>query len=218
MRKALNHLRTADPLMAALIDQVGPYRPAFLDPIFESLARSIVYQQLSGRVASVIFGRLREACRGALTPAAVLALTDDQMRVIGLSKQKSAYIRDLASKARSIRFHQLQDLPDDAVIERLTAVKGIGVWTAHMFLIFALRRPDILPTLDLGVRTAAKKLYNLAALPGHAELEQIGEAWRPYRSVASWYLWRSLELKTVRRSSRCRCGSTATRRSRCSPT
>jgi DNA-3-methyladenine glycosylase II len=183
--------------MARIIDQVGVYRPKFMDPAFQSLARSIVYQQLSGRVAAVIFGRLIAACGEPLQPKTVLQLTDGEMRAIGLSKQKTAYIRDLAAKARSIRFGQLQDLPDEAVVERLTAVKGIGVWTAHMFLIFALRRPDVLPTLDLGVRTAAQKAYRLETLPKHDELQQIGETWRPYRSVASWYLWRSLELKPL---------------------
>jgi DNA-3-methyladenine glycosylase II len=197
MRRAVEHLKNADPVMARIIDQVGPYRPKFMDPAFHSLARSIVYQQLSGRVAAVIFGRLVDCCGEPLRPSAVLRLTEAEMRAIGLSKQKVAYIRDLAAKARGIRFAQLQDLSDEGVIERLTTVKGIGVWTAHMFLMFALRRPDVLPTLDLGVRSAAKRAYALQELPKHNELQQIGEPWRPYRSVASWYLWRSLELKPL---------------------
>jgi DNA-3-methyladenine glycosylase II len=195
MRKAINHLRQSDPVMAAIIDRVGRYRPTYTEPDFHSLAKSIVYQQLSGRVAAVIFGRLEAAAGCPLRPAKVLALTLEEMRALGLSKQKAAYIRDLAEKTRSVGFPRLPAMTDEQVIERLTAVKGIGVWTAHMFLIFALRRPDILPTLDLGVRSAIKRAYGLDDLPKHDEMEQIGAPWRPFRSVASWYLWRSLELK-----------------------
>jgi DNA-3-methyladenine glycosylase II len=117
------------------------------------------------------------------------------MRSLGLSTQKTAYIRDLARHARDRRvtFESLPELPDAAVIDHLTQVKGIGVWTAHMFLIFALRRPDILPTGDLGVRNAIRRAYNLEALPSPAQMEQVAAAWRPWCSVASWYLWRSLE-------------------------
>ncbi len=197
MRKAVQHLRESDPVLGGIIERVGPYRPRFMEPNFQSLARSIVYQQLSGKVAAVIFGRLLEAAGDPMRPASVLALEPEQLRAIGLSKQKSAYLRDLAEKSRSVGFHRLPALPDEAVIERLTAVKGIGVWTAHMFLIFALRRPDILPTLDLGVRAAVRKAYGLDELPRHDEMERLGEPWRPFRSVATWYLWRSLELPTV---------------------
>jgi DNA-3-methyladenine glycosylase II len=163
--------------------------------VFESLVRSIVYQQLSGRVASVIFGRLKAAVGGALTPAGILKLRPARMRAAGLSAQKTAYIRDLARHTRDGRvvFEQLPDLADEQVIEQLTAVKGIGVWTAHMFLIFALQRPDVLPTGDLGIRTAVRKAYGMAELPKPAEIEALALAWRPYCSVASWYLWRSLE-------------------------
>lgn len=196
MRKAIEHLRNCDPVLASIIDRVGAYRPKYMDPNFHSLARAIVYQQLSGKVASVIFARLAAAAGDPLRPARLLALSSEELRAIGLSKQKAAYIRDLAAQSRRIAFHRLPSLDDAAVIERLTQVKGIGVWTAQMFLIFALRRPDVFPTLDLGVRAAIKRAYALPALPRPEELERIGAPWRPWRSVASWYLWRSLEIKT----------------------
>jgi len=157
--------------------------------------KSIVYQQLSGRVANVIFGRLVKAAGGKLTPENVLKLRPGRMRALGLSGQKTAYIRDLARHTRDGRvdFEELLDLPDEAVIERLTEVKGVGVWTAHMFLIFALRRVDVLPWGDLGIRAAIRKAYGLAELPQPAEMETLAARWRPYCTVASWYLWRSLE-------------------------
>ena len=195
MKEAIVHLREADPVMRAIIDQVGAYQIQFRDPDFETLVKSIVYQQLSGRVAGVIFGRVTDAAGGRLTPEGILKLRPVRMRTLGLSGQKTAYIRDLARHTRDGRvvFEELARLPDEAVIERLTEVKGIGVWTAHMFLIFALRRPNVLPTGDLGIRNAIRKAYGLLELPKPAEMETLSEPWRPYRTVASWYLWRSLE-------------------------
>ena len=195
MREAIVHLRQADPVMRGIIDQVGAYQIQFRDPDFETLVKSIVYQQLSGRVAGVIFGRVTDAAGGRLTPESILKLRPVRMRTLGLSSQKTAYIRDLARHARDGRvvFEELARLPDEAVIERLTEVKGIGVWTAHMFLIFALRRQNVLPTGDLGIRNAIRKAYGLEELPKPAEMEALSEPWRPYRTVASWYLWRSLE-------------------------
>jgi DNA-3-methyladenine glycosylase II len=181
-------------VLAAIIDSVGPYRIKYTEPVFGSLVRSIVYQQLSGRVASVIYGRLLAAAGEPLRPAAILRLTPDRMQSVGLSRQKAGYLRDLASKARSIQFPRLPDLPDDQVTERLTNVHGVGVWTAQMFLIFSLRRPDVLPVADLGVRTAIRKAWRMEALPSPRQVEEIGAPWRPWCSVASWYLWRSLEL------------------------
>lgn len=174
---------------------MGDYGIQFREPGFETLVRSIVYQQLSGRVASVIFARLAKAAGGQLTPANVLKLRPARMRTLGLSKQKTLYIRDLARHTRDGRvvFEELAALDDTGVIERLTRVKGIGVWTAHMFLIFALRRNDILPTGDLGIRNAMRKAYGMAEAPTPVEMEALAERWRPYCSVASWYLWRSLE-------------------------
>jgi len=196
MRKAILHLKKADPVMGSLIERVGRYKMQYRDPDFESLVRSIVYQQLSGRVASVIFGRLAALVpNGALTPEAILKLTPAKMRRAGLSKQKTAYIRDLARKTArgKLKFEALPELPDDEVIAQLTQVKGVGVWTAHMFLMFALQRVDVLPVGDLGVRMAIRKAYGLEDLPHPKQVAEIGAAWRPYASVASWYLWRSLE-------------------------
>jgi DNA-3-methyladenine glycosylase II len=196
MRQAIRHLQAADPVLGGIIRRVGSYRIEFRHPGFETLVRSIVYQQLSGRVAQVIFGRLLAAVpEGLLTPESVLALRPAKMRKLGLSKQKTAYIRDLArhTRAGTVDFAELPALPDAEVIERLTKVKGVGVWTAHMFLIFALRRTNVLPTGDLGIRSAIQKAYGLPELPKPAEIEAIGERWHPYCTVAAWYLWRSLE-------------------------
>jgi len=195
MKDALIHLRHSDPVLSEIIDRVGKYRIEFRDPDFETLVKSIVYQQLSGRVANVIFGRLLTAARGKLTPENILRLRPVRMRSLGLSTQKTAYIRDLARHTRdgTVDFDELAGLPDEEVIVRLTQVKGIGVWTVHMFLIFALRRTDVLPTGDLGIRNAIRKAYGLAELPTPAEIVTMAERWRPYCTVASWYLWRSLE-------------------------
>ena len=195
MKRAISHLRKSDPVLAEIIGRVGEYRLQFREPNFETLVRSIVYQQLSGRVASVILGRLVAAVGGEVTPANILKLRPARMRRLGLSGQKTAYIRDLARHTRdgTVVFEELLELPDAEVIERLTKVKGIGVWTVHMFLMFALRRTDVLPTGDLGIRNAIRKAYNLAEMPAPKEVEAIGERWRPYCTVASWYLWRSLE-------------------------
>jgi DNA-3-methyladenine glycosylase II len=195
MKQAIHHLRTNDPVLSAIIERVGDYGIQFRSPDFETLVKSIVFQQLSGRVATVIFGRLSAAVKGVVTPDTILQLRPSRMRSLGLSTQKTAYIRDLArhTRAGTIVFGDLASLPDEEVIVHLTKVKGIGVWTAQMFLIFALQRTDILPTGDLGVRNAIRKAYNLEALPTHEEMERMARPWRPYCSVASWYLWRSLE-------------------------
>jgi len=195
MKQAIHHLRTSDPVLSDIIERVGDYGIQFRNPDFETLVKSIVFQQLSGRVASVIFGRLSAAVKDVVTPETILKLRPSRMRSLGLSTQKTAYIRDLArhTRAGTVVFEELAALPDEEVIQRLTQVKGIGVWTAHMFLIFALQRADVLPTGDLGIRNAMRKAYNLEALPTPDEMEQMARAWRPYCSVASWYLWRSVE-------------------------
>ncbi len=195
MQEAISHLKLSDPVLGDIIDRVGEYRIAFRDPDFETLVKSITFQQLSGRVANVIFGRLATAVGGKITPENVLKLRPSRMRTLGFSTQKTAYIRDLARHARSgtVSFADLLALSDEQVIERLTQVKGIGVWTVHMFLIFALRRPDVLPVGDLGIRAAIRKAYGLPDLPKPAEIEALAAKWRPYCTVASWYLWRSLE-------------------------
>ncbi len=195
MQHAIGHLRHADPVLAVIIDRVGPYRIQYRDPDFDTLVRSIVYQQLSGKVAAVILARLIAAAGGTLTPERVLRLRPARMRTLGLSTAKTAYIRDLARHTRdgNLDFNALRGLPDQEVIDRLTQVKGIGVWTAQMFLMFALQRPDVLPTADLGIRNAIQKAYGLAEAPKPKDIEKIAEAWRPWCTVACWYLWRSLE-------------------------
>jgi DNA-3-methyladenine glycosylase II len=196
MRKAINHLTKSDPVLAAIIQRVGPYRIQFREPEFGTLVRSIVYQQLSGKVASVILERLIAALPGRkLTPRAILKLTPEKMRSLGLSGAKTAYIRDLAArtKAGEVVFEDIHARTDEEVIEHLTQVKGIGVWTAHMFLIFALQRANVLPVGDLGVRAAIKRAYGLEELPKPKEVERIAAGWHPYCSVAAWYLWRSLD-------------------------
>ena len=196
MRTAILHLKNADPVLGAIIERVGPYRIQYREPTFQTLVRSIVYQQLSGKAALTIFNRLLAAANAdPLTPEAILRLRPARMRALGLSKQKLSYIRGLARMTRdgTVDFEVYTRLEDATIIERLTQVKGVGVWTVHMFLIFALRRPDVLPTGDLGVRMAMKRAYSLPELPRPAEMERIAAAWRPYCSVASWYLWRSLD-------------------------
>jgi len=172
MHPAIPHLTQADPVLARIIQRVGEYQIRFREPEFETLVRSIVYQQLSGRVAAVILERLIRAAGGRLTPENILKLRPSRMRALALSTQKTAYIRDLA---------------------RQTQVKGIGQWTAHMFLMFALRRPDILPTGDLGLRNAIRQAYALETLPTPDAIERMAAAWRPHCTAATWYLWRSLE-------------------------
>jgi DNA-3-methyladenine glycosylase II len=196
MHTAIRHLKARDPVLGAIIERVGRYSIEFREPTFETLVRSIVFQQLSGKVARVIYQRLVGALpSGQMTPEGILALRPERMRRLGLSRQKTAYIRDLARHTvrGKLEFPLLPELPDEEVIRRLTAVKGIGEWTAHMFLIFGLRRDNVLPTGDLGIRTAIKKAYGLAELPKAREVEQVAREWHPYCTVASWYLWRSLD-------------------------
>jgi DNA-3-methyladenine glycosylase II len=199
MRKAILHVKKSDPVMRAIIERVGAYRIEYGKPTFHSLAESILYQQLNGKAAVTIFKRFTDQTGDPVTPEGILKLTDAQMRAVGLSKQKTAYLRDLAEKTKAglLDFRKLENLSDDEVIEHLTQVKGVGVWTAHMFLMFSLRRPDILPTGDYGIQVAIKKYYRKRKLPKPKDMEKIAKAWSPYRSIASWYLWRSLDIKTI---------------------
>ena len=193
------HLKKSDPVLRSIIERVGPCRMEFGPPEFSSLAEAIVYQQLNGRAAITIFKRFAALAGDPLTPEGILKLTDAQMRGVGLSKQKSAYLKDLAAKTHDglLDFAGLVDASDEEVIEHLTQVKGIGVWTAHMFLMFSLRRPNVLPTGDYGVQVAVKKHYKKSKLPNPKDMEKIAKCWEPYRSIACWYLWRSLDIKTV---------------------
>ena len=199
MRKAINHLKKVDPVLGALIEKVGPYRMEYGEPTFHSVAEAIIYQQLNGKAAVTIFKRFTDLAGSPLTPEGILKLTDEQLRAVGLSKQKSSYVRDLAEKARTgvLDFSKLAEQSDEEVIEHLTQVKGVGVWTAHMFLMFTLRRPDVLPTGDYGIQAAMKKHYRKRKLPKPKDMEKIAKCWSPYRSVACWYLWRSLDIKTL---------------------
>ena len=166
---------------------------------FSSVAEAIVYQQLNGKAAVTIFNRFADLAGRPITPGGILKLSDKQMRSVGLSNQKSAYLKDLAAKTEAglLDFSRLSELSDEEVIKHLTQVKGIGVWTAHMFLIFSLRRPNVLPTGDYGVQMAIKKQYRKRKLPKPQDMEKIAKAWEPYRSVACWYMWRSLDIKTM---------------------
>ena len=197
MKKAITHLKRVDPVLAEIIERVGPCRMAYTEPIFESLARSIVYQQLSGKAAATIFGRLVAAAGGEpLTPKKILRLNFEELRSIGLSTQKATYVRDLAERtaAREVVFEKFESMTDQEILATLTQVKGIGVWTVQMFLMFSLRRLDVLPCGDLGIRNAVQKAYGLENPATISQIEEIGGAWRPYCTIASWYLWRSLEL------------------------
>jgi DNA-3-methyladenine glycosylase II len=199
MRKALDHLKKADPVLREIIKRVGSYRIEYSDPEFHSLAEAIVYQQLNGKAALTIFKRFAALAGEPLTPEGILKLTDAQMRGAGLSKQKTSYLRDLAEKTDrgELNFANLANLSDEAVIEQLTQVKGIGVWTAQMFLMFSLRRPNVLPTGDFGIKMAIKRHYKKRKPPNPKQMEKIAKCWEPYRSVACWYLWRSLDIKTM---------------------
>src|SRR5579863_3058016 len=199
MRRAVIHLKKSDPVMRAIIERIGPCRMQYGPPEFHSLAEAIVYQQLNGKAAETIFKRFAGLAGEPVMPEGIAKLTDEQLRSVGLSKQKSSYLRDMAE--RTIRgeldFSRLADMTDVEVIKHLTQVKGVGVWTAHMFLMFSLRRPNILPTGDFGVQMAIKKHYKKRKLPKPLQMEKIAKCWEPYRSIACWYLWRSLDVKTM---------------------
>jgi DNA-3-methyladenine glycosylase II len=198
MQAAIDHLKRADPVLARIIERVGPFRMGFREPEFASLARSIVFQQLNGRAALTIWNRLEEKTGTPVTPEGVLKLRMPTLRKVGLSQQKAGYLRDLAKRAaaREINFAVLPSLSDDEVIAALTQVKGIGVWTAHMFLMFALRRENVLPTGDYGIRAAMQRAYRMRKMPVAKRMQKIAKAWHPYCSVACWYLWRSLDAPT----------------------
>jgi DNA-3-methyladenine glycosylase II len=198
MQQALDHLKASDPILGRLIDRIGPYGIELLNPDYQTLVKAIVLQQLSGKVAEVIFQRLVAAAgNGRLTPQAVLRIRPAKLRAAGLSKQKIDYIRELARRTVSgeLDLSALAAAPDEEVYTRLTALKGIGPWTVQMFLIFALGRLDVMPSADLGIRAAVRNVYGLAETPRPAEVDDLARKWRPYCTVASWYLWRSLEDK-----------------------
>ena len=201
VEKGTRALRRKDPVMRELVKRVGKLdmearrrgRPA---DAYGALLRSIVGQQLSTKAAASIYRRVMELFGGKTpSPEQLLAMDPDELRTAGLSRAKVAYMRSLAEHVvdGSLELDRLHELPDEEIIAELTAVKGIGEWSAHMFLIFHLQRPDVLPVGDLGVRNAAMQEYDLKQLPTAAELTELGEAWRPHRSLAALYLWRSLD-------------------------
>ena len=187
-----------DPALAVVIERAGPAKLRTKDPDgpFGALVRAIAYQQLAGRAAAAIHGRFRALVPGALTPEAVLALSEEAMRGAGLSRAKTASIRDLAAHATGgeLALAGLTRLPDDEIVARLSAVKGIGRWTAEMFLLFELRRLDVWPTGDLAVREGWRLAHGLDTPPTPAELQLLGEPLRPVRSVAAWYCWQAVHI------------------------
>jgi len=199
--EALRHLAKTDVHLGRLIEAVGPCRikPAPRRSPFEALVKSVTYQQLNGKAASSIFARFKALFPGSRfpTPEALLATPGEKLRGAGLSRAKVAAMKSLATHAISGLVPNSRDiarLSDDEVIERLTAVHGVGPWTVHMLLIFTLGRTDILPTTDYGVRKGFALLYGWPELPTPKELLAYGEKWRPHRSTAAWYFWRALEL------------------------
>ncbi|OEL34195.1 hypothetical protein BAE44_0004788 [Dichanthelium oligosanthes] len=200
---ALRHLQAADPLLSAVI--ASTEAPAFAAspslPAFHSLARSILYQQLATSAADAIYARflalLPSAFSAAVTPAAVLALAAADLRTIGVSGRKASYLHDLATRfaAGELSDSAVATMDESALLAELTKVKGVGEWTVHMFMIFSLHRPDVLPCGDLGVRKGVQELYKLKALPKPEEMAALCERWRPYRSVGAWYMWRLMESK-----------------------
>ena len=196
--EAMAHLRDADPVLARLIDAVGPIEIALRRERFSSLSRAIIFQQLAGAAARTIHDRFVALFPGRKfpTPRQVLDASPEDLRRVGLSRQKSLYLKDLAAHVDNgtLNFHRFHKMDDEEIIVDLTRVHGIGRWTAEMFLMFNLGRPDVLPVDDLGVRNAARRLYRMRKMPDAKRLRALAERWRPYRSAASWYLWRSGDI------------------------
>jgi DNA-3-methyladenine glycosylase II len=191
----LEHISRADPIMARLITRVGPCRLPSRRPRYATLVRAIVGQQLSAGAARTVYGRLRQKAGGHISPERIARLRFSDLTEVGLSKSKATYVHDLAASVLSgeIRLDRLHLLDDQDVIERLIAVKGVGRWTAEMFLIFVLNRPDRLPVEDVGLQRGFVRVYGLDGRVSTEVMERIAEPWRPYRSVGCWYLWRSLD-------------------------
>ncbi|KAJ7300114.1 hypothetical protein O6H91_10G089500 [Diphasiastrum complanatum] len=193
---ATQHIRMVDERLRGIIDMHEGPKFEKCESAFASLVRSIVSQQLASKAASAIHGRLVTLCGGDtdVTPSTILKLSAAELRVIGISERKANYLHDLASKftADSLSDSTILVMDDSSLMTSLTAVKGIGVWSVHMFMIFSLHRPDILPVGDLGVRKGFQKLYGLKSLPDAEKMEELSSKWKPYRSLGSWYMWRVL--------------------------
>ncbi len=200
VRRAKRALSAADAPMAQIIKQVGPFKPGIMANTFQALARSIIHQQISMKAANSIGNRVLALCpRRRLSPAALAALTDQQLREAGLSRQKVSYMRSICEHFLSgaVKPRRLAGMSDEQVIEQLIDIRGVGVWTAEMILMFNLERPDVWPVDDLGLRNALKKSYRIPANAKRPRLIRAGEKFRPYRSVACWYLWSSLDTGIV---------------------
>ena len=196
IRDARNHLRKNDTVMREIIQTVGPFTVKTHRDRFRALAQAVVSQQISGKAAQSIWGRLEELLSPlGVTAETIQSRTVEELREAGVSRQKGGYLKDLASRVVTggLQLNLLGRKSDEAVIAELTEVKGVGRWTAQMFLIFTLARLDVLPVDDLGVKTAIANAYALEGLPDAKAIEAIAEPWRPYASVATWYLWQSLE-------------------------
>jgi DNA-3-methyladenine glycosylase II len=195
--QAVRHLKRQDPMLRGVIEQAGPLRLKSAGKGYSVLVQSIISQQISTAAAATIGQRLRQlAAGGELSAEGVAKLSDEQLKSVGISPQKLSYLRDLTrcTLENVICFRRISRASDEAAIEELIQVRGIGRWTAQMYLIFSLGRPDVFAPDDLGLRNAMQRLYGLGVKPSRLELERIAELWRPWRSAASWYLWRSLEL------------------------
>lgn len=201
LRSAVRYLKRSDPVLAALITRIGPCRMrlrAHQHP-FQALVQAIIYQQLSGKAAATIYGRfeaLFSHMKDTLTPADLIAIPDDSLRAAGLSRNKVLAVKDLAVKALNGVVPGpggLDGIDDDEIVTRLTTVRGVGRWTVEMLLIFTLGRPDVLPVSDLGVRKGFQAAFGMKKMPATSTLERVGKRWMPYRSVASWYLWRAAD-------------------------
>lgn len=199
--KAVAAISRSDKLLAKIIRRAGPFalKPHRLTSPFEALLQAITHQQLNGKAAQTIYGRLLALFPNPKrpTPEALLPLKDAALRGSGLSANKTLAVRDLAAKTLDgtvPTLRKLRSMPDDEIVARLTEVRGIGVWTVEMLLMFKLGRPDVLPIADFGVRNGFRLTYNLADMPKPTEVLKHGERWRPFRSVASWYLWRAVDL------------------------
>ncbi|CAN1208929.1 DNA-3-methyladenine glycosylase [Tumidithrix helvetica PCC 7403] len=200
--EAVDFLQKSDPILAEIIAQVGACRlgeERVEGDVLSGLVRSILYQQLSGKAAATIHQRFLQLYPDRLHPTAtdILNTDDDALRVVGISRQKIGYLKDLSQKVIDglPSLAELEKMDDEAIVKTLTEVKGVGRWTVQMLLIFRMHRLNVMPVDDLGIRMGIKKVYGLDELPNKKQIEVLAQKWQPYCSIASWYLWRSLELK-----------------------
>jgi DNA-3-methyladenine glycosylase II len=195
-QKGIRHLKRNDPILAGIIGKVGPVKFELDDDHYEAVVGSIIFQQLAGSAARAILNRFRQLYGGRVpSPREYLATDIEKLRSSGLSPQKISYIKDLAERLESgvLDLKRLENVPDEEALNELDNVRGIGRWTAEMFLLFKLGRTDVLPVDDLGLRKAAKKAYRLRKLPNRDRFEQLAQKWHPYSSISSVYLWKSME-------------------------